>query len=82
MSAHQAEVERPYTALAALLNCQPSNIALMSSATAAWVQVLGMLVCWNCASMLLLAEVRGRFLHAGLLRPAVRGRGPHPDIGH
>ena len=40
VSAHQAELDKPYTALAALLNCKASNIALLGSATHAWVQVL------------------------------------------
>lgn len=31
---------RPYEALAALLNCRPDEIAIVSSATAAWQQVV------------------------------------------
>ena len=32
-------MQRPYQAMAALLNCRPENIAIMTSATAAWQQV-------------------------------------------
>lgn len=38
--ASAAALERPYTALAALLNCRPEEIAVLTSATAAWQQVL------------------------------------------
>lgn len=34
-----AELQRPYTALATMLNCVPEEIAVVSSATAAWQQV-------------------------------------------
>ncbi|PRW58845.1 aminotransferase class V [Chlorella sorokiniana] len=33
-------LRRPYTALATLLNCRPEEIAVLTSATAAWQQVL------------------------------------------
>ncbi|KAL4418819.1 hypothetical protein ABPG77_008704 [Micractinium sp. CCAP 211/92] len=39
-SAAEAELRRPYTALAALLNCQEDEVAIVSSATAAWQQVV------------------------------------------
>ena len=32
-------MQRPYTALAALLNCRPEEIAIVTSATVAWQQV-------------------------------------------
>ena len=32
-------MEKPYTALAQLLNCHPDEIAVVTSATAAWFQV-------------------------------------------
>ncbi|KAK9862697.1 hypothetical protein WJX84_002020 [Apatococcus fuscideae] len=35
----QAALDRPYTALAAMLNCEPDEIAIMTSATTAWQQV-------------------------------------------
>eukprot|EP00887_Chlorella_sp_A99_P004639 scaffold4.g4639.t1 len=35
-----AALERPYTALASLLNCDANEIAIVSSATAAWQQVV------------------------------------------
>ena len=38
--ASAAALQRPYTALAALLNCQPQEIAILTSATAAWQQVV------------------------------------------
>lgn len=37
-------LEKPYTALAQLLNCEPDEIAIVTSATTAWQQV-GMLTC-------------------------------------
>lgn len=33
-------LHRPYTALAALLHCSPDELAIVSSATAAWQQVI------------------------------------------
>ena len=39
VAAHEDELKRPYTALAALLHCKPQNIALVGSATSAWAQV-------------------------------------------
>ena len=33
-------MQRPYTALAALLNCRTDEIAILTSATAAWQQVM------------------------------------------
>ena len=40
VDASAAALQRPYTALAALLNCRPEEIAILTSATAAWQQVL------------------------------------------
>lgn len=34
------DLERPYTALASLLNCSPDEIAIVTSATEAWQQVI------------------------------------------
>lgn len=34
------ELRRPYTALAALLNCRPEELAVVCSATAAWQQIV------------------------------------------
>ncbi len=33
-------MDRPYTAIAEMLNCEPSEVAVVQSATAAWTQVL------------------------------------------
>ncbi|KAL4425946.1 hypothetical protein ABPG75_009962 [Micractinium tetrahymenae] len=38
--AAEAELRRPYTALAALLGCHEDELAILSSATAAWQQVV------------------------------------------
>lgn len=38
--ASAAELKRPYTALASLLNCEPEEIAVTTSATDAWQQVV------------------------------------------
>lgn len=38
--AAEAELRRPYAALAALLNCCEDELAILSSATAAWQQVV------------------------------------------
>ncbi|BDA50632.1 probable cysteine desulfurase [Coccomyxa sp. Obi] len=36
---HSEQLQRPYDALASLLNCAPQNIAILQSATSAWAQV-------------------------------------------
>lgn len=38
--ASAAALERPYTVLAALLNCQPQEVAILTSATEAWQHVV------------------------------------------
>lgn len=38
--ASAAALERPYTALATLLNCQPEEVAVLTSATEAWQHVV------------------------------------------
>lgn len=43
VTARSEDLERPYKALAKMLNCQPSNIAIVQSATSAWTQVLHLL---------------------------------------
>ena len=39
MRREEEAMQRPYTALAALLNCSPDEIAISTSATVAWQQV-------------------------------------------
>ncbi len=39
MTQFSEQLQRPYDALASLLNCAPSNIAILQSATSAWAQV-------------------------------------------
>ncbi len=36
---YKEDLQRPYHALAAMLNCKPSEIAVLQSATSAWAQV-------------------------------------------
>ena len=40
LDASTEDLERPYTALASLLNCHPDEIAVVTSATEAWQQVI------------------------------------------
>jgi selenocysteine lyase/cysteine desulfurase len=47
-------LERPYACLASLLNCRPDEIAVLSSATAAWQQVVyGLAWAWRPGDRLL-----------------------------
>ncbi len=39
VAAEEAAMQRPYKALAELLNCRPENIAIVTSATVGWQQV-------------------------------------------
>jgi selenocysteine lyase/cysteine desulfurase len=48
LDASSEALRRPYTALAQLLNCQADEIAILSSATAAWQQVVyGLAWAWQ-----------------------------------
>lgn len=48
--ANRALLQQPYTALAQLVNCQPDNIAVVNSATAAWQRVFLGLPLWRPGS--------------------------------
>lgn len=52
---HEREaLARPYSAIASLLNCEPSEIAVVTSATAAWQQVVyGLAWLWRPGDRLL-----------------------------
>lgn len=73
----EAEALRcPYTALAALLNCRPDEIAIVSSATAAWQQVVyGLAWGWRRGDRVLVSVAEYGSSVIGLLQLAKCARG-------
>lgn len=73
-----AALRRPYTALAALLNCRPNEIAIVSSATAAWQQVVyGLAWGWRAGDRVLVsvAEYGSNVISLLQLAKCARGVG-------